>query len=130
MKTITFKSLSFIPASHEDQESPGALKKVLFTIKDFHPEGKIQMINWAKLPYGKVFACHFHEDMEEVFIISAGKVRIRVGKEIEKLEKGDAVLIPMGVSHQIENIGAEDADYIAIGISLGKGGRTILSKNP
>lgn len=130
MKTIIFKSLSFTPASHENQKSPGAFKKVLFTIKDFLPEGKIQMINWAKLPCGKAFACHFHEDMEEVFIISAGKVRLKVGKEIEKLEKGDAVLIPMGVSHQMENIGAEDADYIAIGISLGKGGKTILFQNP
>lgn len=125
MKKVSFNTLSFIPASHEDQNSPGVLKKVLFSGIDFIPEGKVEMINWALLPKDKSFIPHYHEDMDEIFIIISGKTRIKIGKEEELLEKGDAVLIPMRSIHEMENIGKKDVNYIVIGISLGKGGRTV-----
>lgn len=125
MKKISTKTLDFIPASHEDQKDPGALKKVLFKTSDFSPKGKIQMINWVKLRRGKSFTPHYHEDMDEVFIIISGKVKMSIDSEEEILEKGDAVFAPMRSVHQMDNIGEEDACYIALGVSLGKGGKTV-----
>lgn len=125
MKKIVFRDLPFIPASHEDPKDPGALKKILFDKMDFSRNGKIQMVNWAILKKGKSFAPHYHEDMDEVFIIISGKVRMRVDKEEEMLGKGDAVLVPIRAIHQMKNIGEMDVNYLVIGISLGKGGKTV-----
>jgi len=94
MQVIRSKDLKYIAASHEDQDNPGVWKKILFK-KDELVDGRIQMINWAKLPVGKTFQAHFHEDMDEVFIILNGKTSIRINDEEDNLEKGDAVVIPM-----------------------------------
>lgn len=124
MKIIRFDDLQFVPASHEDPQNPGVLKKVLLKKEDLLA-GRIEMVNWAKLPVGRSFKPHYHEDMEEVFIILNGQAKIKIGNEEEILNEGDAVIIPMGKIHGMENISQEDVDYIALGVSLEKGGRTI-----
>ena len=53
----------FVPASHEDSEVPGVLKKVLLRKDDFI-DGKVQMLNWALLPVGRSFSPHYHQDMQ------------------------------------------------------------------
>ena len=124
MKKIASKNLQFVPASHEDALKPGAWKKVLFKKEDFGGGGVIQMVNWASLPVGSKFKTHYHDDMDEVFIIISGKAQIKAGKEEDILEKGDAVLIPLKTVHQMQNLGTEDLEYVVLGISLGKGGQT------
>lgn len=121
MKIIRSSDLEFIPASHEDPNNPGVLKKVLARRADL-AEGNIQMINWALLPVGKSFEPHYHEDMEEVFIILSGEVEITIDGEYDKLLKGDAVIIPARSIHQMTNMSTADVEYIAMGISkVGKG---------
>ncbi|MDP3998651.1 MAG: cupin domain-containing protein [bacterium] len=124
MKIIRFDKLEFIPASHEDPKSPGVFKRVLLKKPDLLA-GRIEMVNWAKLPAGKSFKPHYHEDMEEVFIILNGTAKIKIDSEEEILNEGDAVVIPMGKVHEMENISDEDVNYIALGVSLEKGGRTV-----
>lgn len=126
MKKIKGSSLSFVPASHEDPKNPGSLKKVLFRKEDFAAGGSLQMINWALLPAGKHFAPHYHEDMEEVFIIISGKARITIDGRDAMLEKGDAILIPRRCVHRMESIGSTDTEFIALGNSAGIGGKTIV----
>lgn len=121
---IRAKDLKYIPASHEDQNNPNVWKKILFK-KDELVDGRIQMINWAKLPVGKTFEPHYHEDMDEVFIILNGKVKIKIGKEEADLEKGDAVVTPMNQVHQMSNICSKDVEYLVIGISRELNGKTI-----
>ncbi|MEW6407871.1 MAG: cupin domain-containing protein [Patescibacteria group bacterium] len=125
MKIIHFKNLKFIPASHEEKKSPGVLKKILLQKKDL-TKGYVQMINWAKLPQGKTFKAHYHQDMEEIFIILSGRAKIKVGKKTAVLKKGDTIIIPPKNLHQMKNISKEKVEYIAIGISQGKGGKTIV----
>lgn len=124
MKIVRFNDLSFIPASHEDPKDPGALKKILLKRDDI-PDGRIQMINWAKIPKGKTFAPHFHEQMIEVFIIMSGKVKAKIGKEEEILEKGDLVVAMEGQIHTFTNISDSDVDYFAMGIVTAVGGKTV-----
>lgn len=124
MKIVHFKDLQFIPASHEDPKDPGALKKILLK-KDDLPEGRIQMINWARIPKGKTFAAHFHESMIEVFIIISGKVKAKIGDEEAILEKGDTAIAMEKEIHTFENISDEDVDYFAMGIVTSEGGKSV-----
>jgi len=124
MHIIRFLDTHYQPASHEDPQDPGVLKKVLLKRNEL-AEGNIQMINWALLPVGKAFAPHYHEDMEEVFIILSGEVVITLNQETGKLTKGDAIVIPAKTVHQMENTGNGDVEYIALGISLMGQGRTV-----
>ncbi len=124
MKIIKASKLEFIPASHENKKDPGVYKKTLFKKNDFI-SGNLQMVNWAKLPANKSFNLHYHQDMQEVFIILNGKVEIEINKEKEELSKGDAVLIPIKAKHKMTNLTNKDVEYIVIGISTNKGGETI-----
>jgi mannose-6-phosphate isomerase-like protein (cupin superfamily) len=124
MKVIRSVELEFVPASHENPESPGVLKKVLLRKDDFM-DGQVQMVNWALLPAGKSFRPHYHQDMEEVFIMIRGFAKITVGEKEANTGPGDAVVIPAGAIHMMENTGREDVEYIALGVSKGEGGRTV-----
>jgi mannose-6-phosphate isomerase-like protein (cupin superfamily) len=75
MKIISSNNRTFIPAGHENPLAPGLLKKVLFQKDDLRP-GRVQMVNWAKLLAGKSFAAHYHEDLQEIFIVIQGTAEI------------------------------------------------------
>jgi mannose-6-phosphate isomerase-like protein (cupin superfamily) len=83
------------------------------------------MINWAILKKGRRFEPHYHEDMDEVFIILSGKVEIKVGREINTLEKGEGIVVSMRSIHTMKNLSDEDVEYLAIGFTLGKNGKTV-----
>ncbi len=125
MKTIPFAYHSFVPAAHENPLSPGVLKKVLLAKADLQP-GRVQMINWASLGVGKRFAPHYHEDMQEIFILVQGEAKITVGQETATLCRGDTVVINPREVHQMQNIGAETVEYLAIGITTEAGGKTVV----
>jgi mannose-6-phosphate isomerase-like protein (cupin superfamily) len=40
--------------------------------------------------------------------------------------KGEAVVIPPRIVHEMKNAGGEDLEYLAVGISQGKGGKTVV----
>jgi len=125
MKIVRSTELKFVPASHEDPKSPGVFKKILLRADDF-VQGKIQMVNTALLPTGKAFTPHYHENMQEVFIIILGNAKITVDAEEATLGEGDTVVIPVGSVHKMESIGTEDVEYIVIGISKGTRGKTVV----
>ncbi|MBI3385302.1 cupin domain-containing protein [Candidatus Gottesmanbacteria bacterium] len=109
MKIKRFNKLQFTPASHEDLNNPGVWKKILLG-KEELAYGRLQMINWAKLPVGKSFRAHYHEDMEEIFIMVAGTTEINIDNEKNILKRGDAVIIQGKKVHTMKNIGNEDIE--------------------
>lgn len=125
MKVIPSASRSFEPAGHENPLSPGVLKKVLAGKADLQP-GRVQMINWANLGVGKQFAQHYHEDMQEIFILVQGEAEITIGGQNATLRRGDAVIIDPHEVHQMRNVGAEAVEYLAIGITRETGGKTVV----
>ncbi len=125
MQIFRGTALEFEPASHEDINDPGCLKKVLIRKLDI-PAGRIQMINWAMLKPQKAFSAHYHERMTEVFIIVAGRAEIHVGKEKDILIEGDAVVIPPRAVHSMTALDGQFVHYIAMGVSHKEGGRTIV----
>ncbi len=117
--------MEFVPAGHEDSLNPGVLKKVLFKKEDLY-NGRVQMINWAKLPPGKSFRAHYHEDMEEVFIVVEGQARIKIDEEEATIDQGDCVLVPAGSTHKMFNESVSNVLYVVVGITQEKGGKTIV----
>lgn len=124
MQLVRGSQIEFIPASHEDPKDPGVLKRVLATHGDLI-KGQIMMVNWALLPIGKSFQAHYHEDMQEVFIVLNGTVTMTVNKEDHALTKADAIIIDPKEVHQMENKCNEDVEYIVFGVSTEEGGKTI-----
>ena len=125
MKIIRGIDLEFTPASHEDPNDPGCLKRVLATKADLL-EGRVQMVNWSKLPVGKSFQRHYHEDMQEVFVLIDGKVDMTVDGEQFTLADGDCILIDPREVHDMTNIGQTDVSYLVFGISAEQGGKTVV----
>ncbi len=127
MKVIKGSEIPFIAAAHEDPIAPGALKRVLLK-KDDLQNGQFQMLNWAKIPAGKSFALHYHEDMQEVFLMINGHATMTIGAETAALTRGDCVVVPIRAAHTMKNTGSEDLEYIVFGISTGAGGKTVVIK--
>lgn len=124
MKIIRLTDTEKLPASHEDPADPGVIKQILFRRDDVVP-GRIQMINWSTLLIGKSFRLHYHEAMDEIFIILNGEAEITVGDESALLRKGDAVVIPQGAVHSMKNLTDGEVPYIALGIVSKDGGKTV-----
>lgn len=125
MEVTYAKDRSFVPAGHEDAHDPGVWKTVLFAKADLQ-RGVVQMINWARQPPGKRFARHYHEDMQEVFVILEGTAQLKVGEKTVVLRRGDAVRIDPHEIHEMWNDGTEDVEYVVIGITSEAGGRTVV----
>src|SRR5215210_3209849 len=57
------------------------------------------------LPVGAAVGRHHHLLTEEVYYIVRGSGRMTVGMEVREVAAGDAVFIPRGQSHTLENTG-------------------------
>lgn len=125
MKIIRKNIIPKVQASHEDPADPGVFKQVLLR-RDYLAPGRIGMINWSTLLPGRSFRSHYHEDMDEIFIILDGNVEIFAGNRKEKLRKGDTVVIPHGIVHSMKNLTKHEVSYITIGIVGDSVGKTII----
>lgn len=128
MQFISAFASGFVPASHENQLSPGVLKRVIATREHFQT-GHVQMLNWARLPAGSSFQLHYHEDMQEIFVLLTGAVEMHCGIHQASMGPGDTVIVAAREPHQMKNIGRETAEYLVFGISSGQGGKTVVIEN-
>ncbi len=125
MKLILSNDKSFVPASHENPLAPGVWKKILFQRDELQP-GTVQMVNWSRLPAGSSFAAHYHEDMQEIFIILSGQAQMDVSGETMLLGRGDTIAIDPREIHRMTNRGNEDVEYVVVGITGNRGGKTVV----
>ncbi len=120
------------PASHEDPVSPGVLKRILLQRSDII-FGQVQMVNWSLMHPGKKFREHYHQDMQEIFIIVAGKCRMSArlsdgSSDSATLSAGDAIVIPPGLRHSMQNIGESTVEYIVFGVTTDQQGKTVVTE--
>ena len=115
----------FVPASHEDPNKPGVLKRVIAT-REGLLDGRVQMMNWVRLPVGSSFRAHYHEDMQEAFLIMSGKVMMRVDQTEVELDVGDTLIVDPREIHTMKNVCDQEVEYIVVGISLGQNGQTVV----
>src|SRR5438309_8091644 len=61
----------------------------------------------ARVPVGGSTREHFHVEAEEIYYITAGTGRMRIGNHTHDVKPGDAIAIPPGQKHKIWNTGRE-----------------------
>jgi len=66
-----------------------------------------QSLAEARLAPGASTQEHYHARTEEIYLITAGVGRLRVGDDIRDVQPGDAIAIPPGQRHKIWNTGPE-----------------------
>jgi mannose-6-phosphate isomerase-like protein (cupin superfamily) len=66
-----------------------------------------QSLAEARLPVGGATQAHYHARAEEIYYITHGHGRIRLGSEEQDVRPGDAIAIPPGVIHKLWNTGTE-----------------------
>ncbi len=125
MQFISGEDRTWQPASHEDPRQPGVWKRVLAVRDDLQP-GRIQMVNWSRLPAGASFQPHYHEDMQEIFVVVSGHATMTVNGHNQPLATGDMIVVdPMEV-HQMHNPTEFDVVYVVFGVSSEAGGQTVV----
>lgn len=50
---------------------------------------------------------HYHAKTEEIYFLTHGRGRMRIGTEVRDVEAGDAIAIPPGQRHKLWNTGTE-----------------------
>lgn len=66
------------------------------------------------LPAGAAVAPHHHLETEEIYYITHGSGRMTVGDETREVSAGDAVFIPRGQTHTLENTGREPMTILLV----------------
>lgn len=71
-----------------------------------------QSLAEARLTPGGKTTPHYHPQAEEIYYILTGAGRMRIGDELRDVGPGDAIAIPPGQVHQIENTGRETLIFL------------------
>jgi len=66
-----------------------------------------QSLAEARLQPGGSTQEHYHERAEEIYYITEGTGRIRIGADMREVRPGDAVAIPPGQRHKLWNTGSD-----------------------
>jgi len=68
---------------------------------------RFQSLAEARLAPGMSTIPHYHPKTEEIYYITHGTGRMRIGDEVRDVRVGDAVAIPPGARHKLWNTGTE-----------------------
>jgi mannose-6-phosphate isomerase-like protein (cupin superfamily) len=84
------------------------------------------LTNWSYvdhlvLPAGASEGLHRHAGVEEVYYVISGEGQVTVGTETAAIRKGDAVPLQLGDAHSFRNTGADDVEFMILGIAAQKG---------
>ncbi len=66
-----------------------------------------QSLAEARIPVGGATMEHYHPRAEEIYYITHGTGRMKLGQEERDVRPGDAIAIPPGQAHKLWNIGDE-----------------------
>ncbi|HVA31431.1 MAG TPA: cupin domain-containing protein [Gaiellaceae bacterium] len=77
------------------------------TIRELHHTGA-QSLAEAQLEPGEATERHYHRASEEIYFVLKGQGEMELDGETRFLRPGDAVLIPPGAWHTLENNGTSE----------------------
>ncbi len=72
-----------------------------------------QSLAEPRVPVGGSTVEHYHAQTEEIYYITAGSGRMRIGREISDVKPGDAIAILPGSRHKIWNTGDEKHEIVS-----------------
>jgi mannose-6-phosphate isomerase-like protein (cupin superfamily) len=65
---------------------------------------------WLR-PGGSGGLLHVHPEQEERFTVISGRLRVRIGRQVRQLGRGETAIVPPGVPHVFENISSETTHF-------------------
>lgn len=71
-----------------------------------------QSLAEARLAIGQATTPHHHAVTEEIYYILTGSATMTLGDEMQRVGPGDAIAIPPGLRHTIENTGNEELVFL------------------
>jgi len=77
------------------------------TIRELHHTA-VQSLAEATLEVEQATERHYHRASEEIYFVLKGQGKLEVDGETTHVRPGDAVLIPAGAWHQLENNGTSE----------------------
>jgi mannose-6-phosphate isomerase-like protein (cupin superfamily) len=88
-----------------------------------------QSLAEARLPAGTSTQEHYHPKTEEIYYITHGAGRIRLGTELRDVKVGDAIAIPPGTLHKLWNTGADTLRLLCCCAPAYEHNDTIITEN-
>ena len=77
------------------------------TIRELH-HTEVQSLAEATLEPSEATKRHYHRETEEIYFVLKGSGTMEVDGRTQTVRPGDAVLIPAGAWHQLENTGSSE----------------------
>jgi uncharacterized cupin superfamily protein len=57
---------------------------------------------------------HAHREQEELYLVLSGVAQLEADGTTYRLGESDAIVVPVGVGHQLSNVGVGPLTYIAV----------------
>jgi mannose-6-phosphate isomerase-like protein (cupin superfamily) len=83
------------------------------TIRELH-HSAAQSLAEAALEPGQATQRHYHARCEEIYLVTKGSGELEVDGETHRVRPGDAVLIPPGAWHTLENDGTSELTILCM----------------
>ncbi len=89
-----------------------------------------QSLAEARVPVGGSTLEHYHRQTEEIYYITHGSGRIRIGDETRVLSPGDAIAILPGQRHKLWNTGNEPLRLLCCCAPAYEHADTVITEEP
>ena len=77
------------------------------TIRELHHTAA-QSLAEATLEPGQATERHYHRASEEIYVVTKGSGSLEIDGETRRVQRGEAILIPAGAWHTLENNGTSE----------------------
>ena len=106
--------MSIVVVRPEDGEQTGAAGIPIRIIEDgSHTQHRVALIEAVVQPAPAGPPQHTHNQHDEIFIVTNGRLRFTSGDEVVDVDTGSCVTVPAGVPHTFSNPFSEPARFIA-----------------
>lgn len=107
---MDFKSISEIEFSNSSH--PGQIKKVLF--HGYEMTSSVTQVAYAELRAGEIIEEHFHDSMEEVFLVLDGNCEFCLEGVPQVLKKHSVIKIAPKIKHKLKALTETKLYYFGV----------------
>jgi mannose-6-phosphate isomerase-like protein (cupin superfamily) len=126
MSDYTIINADDVKDFYEDTDVPGEFRRLTQALN-----AKQLGITLIRIPPHSDFeqsTGHYHDEIEEIYIISRGTLTMRFGDDIKKVSAGSVVRVAPKTPRSHRNEGDEPVDMWAVSKQLGKPDHTMIKE--